>query len=170
MAVLADAGELAGISTQAIDLFGFSGGAQFAHRFTMLHPHRVTTLAVASAGWYTFPTEQERFPYGIAPTGTAGRRAHAALAQFLETPILVLVGERDVTRDAGLRKEHKVDRAQGLTRVERGARWVSALRRTAWQRGINPNIRFERLPNCGHSFEECVNLGGLVLRVMDWFK
>ena len=36
-------------------LTGYSGGAQFAHRFAMLHPDRVARLTVTAAGWYTFP-------------------------------------------------------------------------------------------------------------------
>lgn len=38
-----------------VDLVGFSGGAQFAHRAAMVTPARVRSLATISAGWYTFP-------------------------------------------------------------------------------------------------------------------
>ncbi len=52
--------------TPQFDLFGFSGGAQFAHRFAMLHPETVSRLTTASAGWYTFP-DTTRFPHGLSP-------------------------------------------------------------------------------------------------------
>ena len=63
-----------GLMGQArFDLFGFSAGAQFAHRFAMLHAERVHHLNVSSAGWYTFP-DNTAFPYGIgAPDRLAGR-------------------------------------------------------------------------------------------------
>ena len=59
---------LAGIwRTRSFELFGYSGGAQFAHRFAMLYPHLVERLTVASAGWYTFPDNRRRYPYGTRP-------------------------------------------------------------------------------------------------------
>jgi poly(3-hydroxybutyrate) depolymerase len=44
-----------GRAADKLYLFGFSGGAQFAHRFTMAYPERVARLVTGSAGWYTFP-------------------------------------------------------------------------------------------------------------------
>lgn len=36
--------------TGPVDLFGHSRGAQLAHRFAMLYPHRVSALQLAAAG------------------------------------------------------------------------------------------------------------------------
>ena len=57
-----------GAQADRFHLFGFSGGAQFAHRYTMAHPHRVARAVFASAGWYTMPDPTKRFPRGIRPS------------------------------------------------------------------------------------------------------
>lgn len=152
-----------------VDLFGFSGGAQFAHRFAMMHPERVGRLAVASAGWYTLPDYQEAFPYGLAGTVKGRERFRPKLPDFLAIPTLVMVGEKDLVRDGSLRQRPELDRRQGLTRVERAARWTQAMRQAAADRGVPAEIAFRVLPACGHSFEDCARDGGLVDLVMTWF-
>ena len=169
-ATLREVAEATGVEVDRFDLFGFSGGAQFAHRFALLHPERVARLAVSSAGWYTLPDAGEAYPYGLAPGSRASQRFRPKLEAFLEIPTLVLVGERDVERDPALRKEERVDRRQGQTRVERAARWSQALREAAAQAGIAAEVRFRSLPGCGHAFEDCVRDGGLVEQVMAWFS
>ena len=152
-----------------VDIFGFSGGAQFAHRFGMLHPERVGRLALASAGWYTFPTVEDVFPYGIAEVDEEGWRIAASFGRFLRIPALVLVGEQDTQRDENLRKGRRVDPRQGATRVERGRRWTEAIRRAARERGILARTELQLLPGCGHSFADCVARAGLAERVVEWF-
>ena len=159
-----------GVRTDRIDLFGFSGGSQFAHRFAMLHPARVRRLALSSAGWYTFPTRSDSFPYGIGEKRKEGRRIAAALDRVLAIPTLVLVGAQDQTRDAGLRKGPRVDLRQGFTRVERAARWTEAMRAVAEVRRIEAQFELQILGGCGHSFADCVGQGGLAKKVMRWFE
>jgi len=169
-ATLREVAEATGVEVDRVDLFGFSGGAQFAHRFALLHPDRVARLAVSSAGWYTQPDPAELYPYGLAPGTCGGQRFRPKLEAFLEIPTLILVGERDVDRDRALRKERRVDRRQGRTRVERAAHWSQALREAAARAGVSAEVRFRSLPNCGHAFEDCVRDGGLVEEVMAWFS
>ena len=170
MAALDDLSARTGVSVDRVDLFGFSGGSQFAHRFAMLHPGRVGGLVLASAGWYTFPSEEDPFPYGIAPSGAEAQRIVGLLHEFLRIPTLVTVGAEDTERDAGLRKERIVDLRQGLTRVERGSRWVSAMRDRAVRQGVPATIEFRTVAGCGHSFDDCVARGGLAGQVVDWFE
>lgn len=158
-----------GIAVDRFDLFGFSGGSQFAHRFAMLHPERVNRLALASAGWYTLPTRHYPFPVAAAPDSPKGARIQATLAGFLAIPTLVMVGEHDTTRDANLRRSLLLDKRQGLTRVERGARFVQTFRRAADKAGITPVVQFRTLPGCGHSFAACVETGGMATLLLDWF-
>ena len=170
MTVLNDVSAATRVPVDRIDLFGFSGGSQFAHRFAMLYPDRVGRLALASAGWYTFPTEEEPFPYGIAASSSVGRQVQENIARFLAIPTLVVVGEEDVKRDRALRKERRVDGRQGRNRVERGARWIEALRSAALRYGIPPQAYFNKLPNCGHLFEDCVENADLIGRMGKWFE
>ena len=158
-----------GCAVDQIDLFGFSGGAQLAHRFAMLRPERVDRLVLSSAGWYTFPTPEDRYPYGLGGPSPAGPEITANLERFLPTPMLVLVGALDTARDAGLRKKPIVDDRQGRNRVQRAQRWAAAVTALAASRRITANVAVETLPDCGHSFADCVARGGLVEKVGRWF-
>lgn len=166
---LSDFGIDSGHPVGKIDLFGFSGGAQFAHRFAMLHPDRVERLALSSSGWFTFPTTEDRYPYGLGGRSPAGPQIRSTLDRFHRIPILVLVGERDITRDPGLRQKPIVDERQGRNRVERARRWAAAVTGSAKAAGIQANVCVETLPDCGHSFADCVARGGLARKVGRWF-
>ena len=84
--------------------------------------------------------------------------------------MLVLVGERDVERDLTLRKEPMLDRRQGMNRVERAKRWSDSLRAVAAQLGVTADASLRLLPDCGHSFEDCVRQGGLTDAVVKWLS
>lgn len=147
------------------ELAGFSGGAQFAHRFAMLYPHLVSRLTVASAGWYTFP-DSSQFPYGLGVRSEGeenwGPSFRERLDEFLRIPIRVAVGALDCERDATTRSSRKLNRQQGVHRVERGRRWCESLQRAAQKRGLpQPDIEFVLLPDSRHDFIECIEKGGL---------
>jgi pimeloyl-ACP methyl ester carboxylesterase len=158
---LADASLHLGIPTGRIDLVGFSGGAQFAHRFTMLAPARVRRVVVASAGWYTYLDEDRPFPRGVARGPRTGGRP-VDVAVFLQVPLHVLVGERDVERDENLRTGGWLDRRQGPDRLTRALRWLDHLEETAHARGLRSTVSFDLLTDTAHSFTQAVRRGGLV--------
>ena len=152
------------IEERAIELCGFSGGAQFAHRFAMLYPDHIARLTVASAGWYSFP-DAAPFPYGLGARDGAkrdwgGDMAHN-LDRFLRIPINVAVGSRDSTPDANTRSTGNINEQQGRTRLARAANWTEALKRAARERNIEADITLSILPGCGHDFRQCVEKGGL---------
>jgi pimeloyl-ACP methyl ester carboxylesterase len=140
-----------GAANPPIRLFGYSGGGQFAHRYTLAYPDRVAALALAAPGWFTFPDSHERYPYGLARAdGLPGIRFDPD--RFLRVPTLVLVGAHDVERGASLRRTRRLDRDQGHNRVERGKRWIGAMRREARRRGLATRYVFECMPNTDHDF------------------
>ncbi|MEM9249209.1 MAG: hypothetical protein AAGB05_10990 [Pseudomonadota bacterium] len=147
------------------DLSGFSGGAQFAHRFTWLYPHLVGRLCATAPGWWTFPDHTAAWPYGMAAaTGepnTQSFRLQTNLRRFLDRQIVVCVGSDDTGRDANLRQSPAIDAQQGRTRVERAQRWCGAARAAAQAEGIAPAIALRILPGCRHSFADCITDGGL---------
>lgn len=152
-----------GADVTSIHLFGFSGGAQFAHRFTMARPHRVARAVIASAGWYTFPDAERRYPYGI--------RASRDLPdvrfdpeEFLRVPITVIVGDQDVTTE-DLRKSDRLNEQQGMDRVERARNWVRAMNDAAHAHHLDPLVSFEAIPGGDHTFATLVQTGGLGSRV-----
>ena len=161
--IVAEVAALTGAAAKKIYLFGFSGGAQFAHRYLMAHPQQVARAVVASAGWYTFPDARTGFPYGIGPSpDLPGVRFDAA--EFLRVPITVVVGEQDTTGKS-LRRNAHVDRQQGITRIERARNWVAAMRTAAAAQGLESRIAFEPVADMDHSFQRFMQEGKLGDRV-----
>lgn len=154
-----------GWDTARVDMFGFSGGAQFAHRFALVHPQRVRRLALGSAGWYTMPDGSASYPHGIADAaGLDAARLNALSA--VQLPTLVLIGDRDDdTNDAELNRSGVVCREQGRSRLERARRWTRAMNAFAERQGVVSGVEFEELHDVDHSFSEAVTLGGLATRV-----
>lgn len=152
---LADAQNHFGVSTDRVALCGFSGGAQFAHRFALFTPHRVRRLVVASAGYYTYLDARRPYPYGIRPSAlSTGLRPD--VDAFLRLPLHVLVGELDV----------EPDHAPGHDRLTRALRWVDHLESVTSARHRPSKVSFDLLPGTAHSFTSAVHRGDLVTRVL----
>jgi len=158
-ACLGVAAQRHGVDVEKFILCGFSGGAQFAHRYTLLHPHRVCKLLAIAAGWYTFPDPGLAFPRGLDARGRL-RRANLNPEAFLTVPTTVIVGERD-TDNCNLRSGKRLDAQQGTTRVERARRWVLAMRRAAARYGVDANIAYQEVPDMDHEFRRFVSAGHL---------
>jgi pimeloyl-ACP methyl ester carboxylesterase len=162
-AILDEVVLLTGAIGTPIHLFGHSGGAQFAHRYAMAHPHRVARVVVAAAGWYTFPSRRVRFPYGIRRSRDLPD-VRFDPEEFLRVPMTVIVGEQD-THSKNLRRTERVIRQQGRTRVERARRWVDSMRAAAEARRLDPLVAFESIPGGKHTFASLMTSGGLGERV-----
>ncbi|GAA0788453.1 alpha/beta hydrolase [Marinobacterium sediminicola] len=139
------------ITRMKLDLFGYSGGAQFSHRYALCYPHRIRSMILAAAGWYTFPDPEERYPRGLSNwPHTLPRPANKQ--QLLSIPTLVMVGSDDTLVDSSLRSGRKIDLQQGRTRLERAHNWFhfccSLGKTNAW--------RFAELRSVGHSFSDSV--------------
>ncbi|MEQ1490222.1 MAG: hypothetical protein ABL932_06685 [Terricaulis sp.] len=161
--MLQAAGRLSRANIERILLFGFSGGAQFSHRFVFAHPKRVLSAAHVSAGWYTFPDANIRYPRGVRPQNGA---IDFDLTSALRVRQHVLVGEQDLERDSSLRQNKWLDETQGRTRVERARSWVGAMAAAA-PSGEGPSC--DLLPGVAHSFAEAVESSSLPRRVFDLF-
>jgi pimeloyl-ACP methyl ester carboxylesterase len=145
-------------------LFGYSGGAQFAHRFSLLHPDLVKRQALAASGFYTMPDANASFPFGLGE----GCRFSTLDSEGLTLPTKVFVGDLDVQRDPQLRTGRALDRQQGLNRLERAQRFVVAVRTFTAARGLAPDCSLEILRGCDHSFVNSVERGNLAKRVVDF--
>lgn len=160
---LAEIVSLTGADATEFYLFGYSGGAQFAHRYVMAHPHRVARAVVGAPGWYTFPDHRQRYPYGIRPN-----RRLADLnfnpERFLRVPIDVLIGRED-TGSSNLRRTRRLDAQQGANRLERARNWVAAMREAAGMYGLPPAATLTEVDGADHSFSRFCRRGGLVERV-----
>lgn len=164
--ILEQVNATSGADTSQVSMFGFSGGAQFAHRFALCAPGRVKSMVLGSAGWYTFPDTTQPFPRGLGPAPLA----HGLdVTQLLRIPTLVMVGDRDTRRDGAFNASRALDRQQGRNRIERGQRWAAAMQEAADRAGAGTRFSFATLPGCGHDFGQCASAGGLVPRALEFF-
>jgi pimeloyl-ACP methyl ester carboxylesterase len=130
-----------GLATKRFDLFGYSAGGQFAHRFLYVHPERLRAVAVGAPGTVTLPTTDDVWPTGVANLAELTGRGYA-LAEVRRPRIMLYVGERDVTPEA-LAQTEEANRL-GRTRVDR-ARTLHE----AWLAAAIPHAYVE-VPGMGH--------------------
>lgn len=152
-----------GLPEEPIDLFGFSGGAQFAHRFALANPRTVHACVLVAPGWYSFPDRNKPYPQGLDGIPTCDQAFDPEAAR--STPFHVVIGEQDTVRDASLRRSRELDRQQGRTRFERAHRWHQEMRN--W--GGDPRSSLTVLPQLGHSFAEAVRQHDLPSMTLDLF-
>lgn len=167
--ILDAARRLTDADQRKILLFGYSGGAQFAHRFAMAHPSRVASTVLVGAGWYTFPNAEDPYPYGL-DTRRSGFTLSLDRGAFASVPQHVIVGDLDVRRDSSLRRSKRLDRTQGLTRLERAQRWVRAMQALAPKEQAGANPTYDTLGRVGHSFVDSVEIARLPKHVFARFQ
>lgn len=158
--IINEVGKLTQANTNKLYLFGFSGGAQFVHRYMMAYPERVEKIVVGAAGWYTFPDSAHQFPLGIKPAQDLAD-LHFDPEKFLMVPAFVLVGEKDTESDGALHTSIELSRLQGETRLERGRSWIVAMENIARRHNFGTRYGFFILPHCNHSFTRCVEQGNM---------
>jgi len=166
--ILREVALLTGADCRRPDLFGYSGGGQFVHRYAFAHPLQVGKVVLGAPGWYSLPDPKRRFPYGTARCkGLPGIAFEAA--DYLRVPFYTLVGELDHQRDDELNKSRRLDRRQGEQRIARGRNWIEAMRRAALRHGLATEYRLDLLPDADHSFSACID-GGLSGRVFGFLS
>lgn len=166
--ILEAAARLSDADVAQVLLFGYSGGAQFAHRFAMAYPERVRSAVLAAAGWYTFPDEDAPYPQGL-DTRPIGADLHFNRRSFTRVRYHVMVGQLDTARDNSLRCSKRLDHVQGHNRIERAASWVSAMSQLPFEEQGQAPPSFLMLPKVGHSFTDAVEKADLPKRVFDRF-
>jgi len=143
-------------------VYGFSRGAQLAHRFALFYPERVQAVAALSAGSYTLPIDKSMTESGIQPLSLPYGIADAQkqlyhlvnLEQFKKIAFLIAVGEKDTTASDVPRQ---FDPLIGKTRVERAKAFNQKLQSLGMtsQLVIVPNVGHEvnsEMRNCAVNF------------------
>ncbi|KAF8129665.1 poly aspartic acid hydrolase [Mycena galopus ATCC 62051] len=113
LGMLAQAARVWHVDVARVWMHGFSGGAQFVHRFVYLHAGRVRGASVGAPGAVTHAGEEGQWPRGLGDV-EAVFRIRVDWDAVRRVKMLIVVGERD-TDGAGLRKDEKA----GKNRVER---------------------------------------------------
>lgn len=89
-----------GIETKKIFLMGYSGGAQFAHRFLYLYPERLAAVSIGAPGSVTILDHSTPWPTGIADISEIfGIRIDIGLIK--QVKIQLVVGDADVEAHGG---------------------------------------------------------------------
>ncbi len=150
------------IASGKVMLFGFSGGAQMAHRMAMFYPDRVSRLCAASAGWYLLPDLDLPYPYGL------GKGCPVAVTDgHLKVPTTILVGTRDTRIDSSVRQDPVIVERQGRNRRQRAETWVRLMTERALASSQVPNVRLVTLENVSHDFGLCVREAALLDHAAD---
>ena len=137
-----------GVDDARFSLFGFSGGAHFAHRFLYVHPQRLTSVVVAAPGSVTLPVNDYRWWAGLADFEQVFGRP-VPWDRVRQVPIHLVVGSAD-TDPGGIvqSKDHpnwvQGAAAAGNNRVERLKSLHTHLRR------LDTRVSFEELAGVGH--------------------
>jgi poly(3-hydroxybutyrate) depolymerase len=102
-------------------IYGHSEGGQFVHRLVLFLPEaRYAKAVAANPGWYTMPTFDVKFPYGLDGSPVT----EASLKKSLGRELVLMLGDRDT--DPGHKDLRKTPEAmaQGANRFERGRKFV----------------------------------------------
>jgi len=137
-----------GNKTSRYYIYGHSAGGQFVHRMVLLLPDaRIEHAVAANAGWYTMPTFNIGWPYGL-------RRAPAScnkLRKAFETRMTVLLGDQDTDPDHPQLNQLPRADAQGLHRFARGHTFFETAIQEADRLDTPLNWDLREVPNVGHS-------------------
>ena len=129
-------------------IYGHSAGGQFVTRFLMFEPeNRIIKAAAANPGWYTMPTKDVDFPYGLnkstVPTSN--------LTKMYSEKLFLLLGTADSIRtDEDFYKSPEAD-AEGMTRFLRGQNFFQQSKTNAENLNTPFNWTEVFVPDAGHS-------------------
>jgi len=136
------------IESEKYNLFGFSAGAQFVHRFIQFNPNaRFNKVVAGAAGWYTVPNNSIPFPYGYQNSILISTN----LNDLLSSDLHIQVGALDNNpNSAGLRHNEYAD-AQGLNRVTRAVHFFESGQNIADSNNFNFNWSLHIIQGVGHN-------------------
>jgi len=138
------------ITNKNYDIFGHSAGGQFVHRMIMLMPDsRIETAIAANAGFYTFPDETIKFPYGLKNTNV---RIKPDLAKSFQKNLIILLGELDNDPRLGTFRETDLAMEQGSNRLERGTNFYNAAHKLASEQNLKFNWKIDTIKNVAHDY------------------
>lgn len=157
-----------GLNTAQVTMFGFSGGAQFAHRFALFHPERLVALSLVAAGWYTMPDSEAPWPMGLDTSRT--ELPDAKPSALLSMPVQVMVGRGDRLRGKAMRTSPDLDAAQGRHRLARARCYFKTLQSMAAEAGLSQRAKFDLLAVDRHGFSEYADAGKMLLHFANWLE
>lgn len=136
-------------------IYGHSEGGQFVHRLVLFLPEaRYAKAVAANPGWYTMPTFDVKFPYGLGGSPVT----KGSLKKSLGREFVLMLGDQDTDPNhIALRRTPKA-MAQGANRFERGQNYMKEAGKRAgelncvlsWQLQIVRGVAHQN-PKMSHS-------------------
>jgi hypothetical protein len=140
------------ITNEDYDIFGHSAGGQFVHRMVMLMPEsRIGTAISANSGFYSLPTENLEFPYGIKNTGIDLK---FDLQKSYKKRLIILLGELDNDQSLGTFRTTNLAMEQGTHRLERGTNFYNANKELKNKNNWIFNWEIDTIVNVGHNYKK----------------
>ena len=140
-----------GLERTTYDMFGHSAGGQVLHRLTLFYPqNKADRILAGNSGWYTVPTFDDVFPYGL---GNSTATAEQVVKAF-QANLVVLLGELDNESETrgDLVRTAEVD-VQGISRLQRGRYFFQKAMETAEKMNAKFNWKLQVVPNVGHDVQ-----------------
>ncbi len=137
------------LTTPTFALYGHSAGGQFVHRYALFRSSTYAHLLIAAnAGWYTMPTWETDYPYGLrnSPLDTPEELAHA-----FKRHLIILLGEEDTDPNDPYLNTSPEAMAQGPHRFARGIKFMDTARKTADSLNLPLCWVVQTVPHVGHS-------------------
>ena len=130
------------------NMFGFSAGAQFVHRFIQFKPDaRFDKVVAGAAGWYTVPDSSIPFPYGYDNSILVSTN----MSDLLSRNLFIQVGAFDNDPNSpGLRHNEYAD-AQGLNRVTRAVHFFETGQNFSNSNNLDFNWSLHIIQGAGHN-------------------
>ncbi|SEG88944.1 alpha/beta hydrolase [Marinobacterium lutimaris] len=113
-------------------LFGFSGGAQFAHRFLYLYPSRIKAISIAAPGSVSLPVKDDSL------WCSAGDTDSSHIDKLRRVPVHLIIGEDDDLSLLSLNEPIRLDRKEILKRLQ------------IHLDSLGIDVRYETIPEVAH--------------------
>lgn len=136
------------LKVDTYDMFGHSAGGQILHRLTIFKSkNKANRILASNSGWYTIPTENDNFPYGLKDSITISKNVD------FNTNLVLFLGEKDNASETrgSLRRTPEADK-QGLHRLERGTFFYHESKRIASELRTDFKWKLEIIPDIGHDY------------------
>ncbi len=125
-----------GNSSNTYNIFGFSAGGQFAHRFVMFKPDaRVDKIVASASGWYTVPDNTVEFPYGIDNCPIESTPA----SSYFSKNMTIQIGTLDNDPSAPALRRNSIVDQQGTNRYARAFYMFNSSKSIAESLGVEFN-------------------------------
>lgn len=128
-------------------IYGHSAGGQFVHRLMMFKPKaRIRTAIAANAGWYTLPTDDTAFPYGLKDSGIVSSSVSNSFGKHL----IILLGDKDTDPNHKSLRRTNEAMQQGEHRFARGHHFYKTAVTAAEEQNVPLKWQLKVVPGVEH--------------------